>query len=58
MRFALGRDIGVENKPESLDDLSSVGQAMVGFKAGGWKIADLVAAIATTDSFRYQKVKP
>jgi hypothetical protein len=57
-RFALGRDVGVDNKPETLDDLPSVDQAMVGFKAGGWKITDLVAAIATTDSFRYQKVKP
>jgi hypothetical protein len=61
-RFALGRDIPYDKdsapEPEAAADLASVDQSMAGFKANGWKLADLVAAIAVTDSFRYQKVKP
>ena len=51
MRFALGRD-------DSDDDAASLGQAVDGFKKGEWKISDLLLAVARSDSFRYQKVKP
>jgi hypothetical protein len=51
MRFALGRD-------DNGDDAASLKAAMGGFKAGNWKIADLLMAVARSDSFRYQKVKP
>jgi hypothetical protein len=51
MRFALGRD-------DTPDDAASLGEAMNGFKAGNWKLSDLLLAVARSDSFRYQKVKP
>jgi hypothetical protein len=51
MRFALGRD-------DTPDDATSLDEAMNGFKAGNWKLSDLLLAVARSDSFRYQKVKP
>jgi hypothetical protein len=51
MRFALGRD-------EVNDDKGSLESAVNGFKSGGWKVSDLLSAIARSDSFRYQKVTP
>jgi hypothetical protein len=51
LRFALGRE-------ETLDDNSTVAEAMTGFKTNGWKVTDLLLALARSDSFRYQKVKP
>jgi hypothetical protein len=51
MRYALGRE-------ETADDNGSLTQAVNGFKSGGWKVTELLAALARSDSFRYQKVKP
>jgi hypothetical protein len=51
LRFALGRD-------EVADDKDTLAGAVAGFKAGGYKITDLLTAIARSDSFRYQKVLP
>jgi hypothetical protein len=31
---------------------------MKGFQAGGWKVSELLVALAKSDTFRYQKVKP
>jgi len=62
-RFALGRNDHVDDNDtgevqKDKDDAQSLAQAMKGFQDSGWKITDLLAAIAVTDSFRYQKVKP
>jgi hypothetical protein len=51
LRFALGRE-------ETDDDTVTVSEAMTGFKTNGWKVSDLLLALARSDSFRYQKVKP
>jgi hypothetical protein len=51
LRFSLGRE-------ENNDDAATLGEAMNGFKTNGWKVTDLLLAIARSDSFRYQKVKP
>jgi len=51
LRFALGRE-------ESGDDAATLGEVMNGFKSNGWKVSDLLLAVARSDSFRYQKVKP
>jgi hypothetical protein len=51
LRFALGRE-------ESADDTGTLSEAMNGFKSNGWKVSDLLLAVARSDSFRYQKVKP
>jgi hypothetical protein len=51
LRFALGRD-------EVGDDKASLDAAVNGFKSGEWKITNLLAAIARSDSFRFQKVTP
>jgi hypothetical protein len=51
MRFGLGRE-------ETDDDLPSLNEAMKGFQASGWKVADFLVAMAKSDTFRYQKVKP
>jgi hypothetical protein len=51
MRFGLGRE-------EGDDDMPSLNEAMKGFEAGGWKVADFLVAMAKSDTFRYQKVKP
>jgi hypothetical protein len=51
MRFGLGRQ-------ENDDDAASLTATMKGFQAGGWKVADLAVALAKSDTFRYQKVKP
>jgi hypothetical protein len=63
MRFALGRNEHVDDDDlgefqTEKDDAGSLAQAMKGFKDSGWKIADLLAALTVSDSFRYQKVKP
>jgi hypothetical protein len=50
LRFALGR----EDAPE---DGASLTAAQQGFRSSG-KIQDLVAALARSDSFRYQRVSP
>jgi hypothetical protein len=51
LRFALGRE-------ETGDDAGTLGEVMNGFKSNGWKVTDLLLAVARSDSFRYQKVKP
>jgi hypothetical protein len=51
LRFALGR-------VESDADLPSLDTAMKGFRDGGWKVGDLLVALARSDAFRFQKVKP
>ena len=51
MRFGMGRE-------ESDDDTPSLTAAMKGFQAGGYKVGDLLVALAKSDTFRYQKVKP
>ena len=51
LRFGLGRD-------EGDDDMPSFTAAMKGFKDGGWKVTDFLVALAKSDTFRYQKVKP
>ena len=51
LRFALGRD-------DSPDDSPSLDAAVKGLRAGSGKLADLLGALAQSDSFRYQKVKP
>jgi hypothetical protein len=50
LRFALGRD-------ESDADLPSLATGLKGFRDGGWKVGELLAALARSDSFRFQKVK-
>jgi hypothetical protein len=49
LRFALGRD-------ETTDDQASLDAAVKAFDAGGGKIADLLLALAKSDSFRHQKL--
>jgi hypothetical protein len=51
MRFALGRE-------ETDADLPSLEVGMKGFRDGGWKVSDLLAALARSDAFRFQKVRP
>jgi hypothetical protein len=51
LRYGLGRD-------ETGDDDASITQTMNGFKAGGWKLSELLVSLARSDSFRHQKVKP
>jgi hypothetical protein len=51
LRFALGRD-------DTPDDAPSLDEAVKGLQAGSGKLADLLSALAQSDSFRYQKVKP
>jgi hypothetical protein len=51
MRFGLGREEGDDDQP-------SLTAAMKGFQAGGWKVSELLVALAKSDTFRYQKVKP
>jgi hypothetical protein len=51
LRFGLGR-------METPDDDATLKEVVSGFKAGGWKVTELLAALAKSDSFRYQKVKP
>jgi hypothetical protein len=51
MRFGLGREEGDDDQP-------SLTAAMKGFEASGWKVGDLLVALAKSDTFRYQKVKP
>ena len=51
MRFGLGRD-------ENNDDTPSLTAAMKGFGANDFKVTDLLVALAKSDTFRYQKVKP
>jgi hypothetical protein len=49
MRFALGRD-------ESGDDKGSLDAAVEAFDQSGGKIADLLLALARSDTFRHQKL--
>jgi hypothetical protein len=51
MRFGLGRE-------ETDADLPSLTAAMKGFADGGYKVTDYLVALAKSDTFRYQKVKP
>ncbi len=51
LRFALGRD-------DTLDDSPSLDAAVKGLRGGSGKLTDLLSALAQSDSFRYQKVKP
>jgi Protein of unknown function (DUF1585) len=51
MRFALGQEDAPEHAP-------SLATAIKGFKDGGGKISDLLVALARSDAFRYQKVRP
>jgi hypothetical protein len=48
MRFALGRE-------DAMEDTASLQATRDGFRSSG-KIQDLVAALARSDSFRYQRV--
>jgi hypothetical protein len=51
LRFALGQEDSGEHQP-SLDG------AIKTFNEGGGKISDLLVALARSDAFRYQKVRP
>jgi hypothetical protein len=51
LRFALGRE-------ETDGDLPSLDSAIKGFRDGGWKVSELLVALARSDAFRFQKVKP
>jgi hypothetical protein len=50
-RYAIGRD-------EQPADDASLAQARRAFRESGYKVPALVAAIAVTDSFRYQRTQP
>jgi hypothetical protein len=50
LRFALGR-------VETDGDLPSLEGTMQGFRDSGWKVTDLLIALARSDAFRFQKVK-
>jgi hypothetical protein len=50
-RFALGRD-------EVAEDAASIAAANAAFRDSGYRIPALVAAIASSDAFRYQTVRP
>jgi hypothetical protein len=49
MRFGLGRDDAKEDEP-------SLAAAIKSFKEGGARLPALLASIARSDAFRYQKV--
>jgi hypothetical protein len=52
MRFALGRE------DDTRDDAGSLAVALKALQDSGGKVPDMLVALARSDSFRYQKVRP